>query len=175
METPVLNPRGPNAAALLPEMVKNRFADAFDNPVFLMGCPAFALLAFDNDAKAWMRSPLSVWTRCADEVGWNGVLPADRVYGTGSTGSVTCMVAIKTSPIWKLLSDTPAGSESLPPNVTVLLSNVGKREWCHLCDSAGIPHGLDIAKAVIAAQASIGGKGRYGASSTPAASSSAGA
>lgn len=161
-----------NPPERLSDVVKARLYDAFDYPVQLMVGPAFALLVFDFDAKQYLTSPLESWTRCAASVGWNGILPADRAYETGSTGAITSMVALLSSPIWKLLEQGLCDTDpNIPVNGNIHLGCVGKREWCRLCDSAGIPHGLDavmhIAKAVIAAQVSVCWKGHSDASVTP--------
>lgn len=158
----------PFPISILSEAVKERFAYALDNPVFLMTNPAFALMAYDQSEKRWLQSPLDVWTRCADAVSWDGVIPTTCTYQS-SSGSTTCMVALKTSPIWQRLAD--ASDSSLQGDARCLLSNIGRREWIRLCDSAGISCGLEktehVAKAVKDAQEAVGGKGAYGASAKP--------
>lgn len=145
--------------------MRERFAYAFDNPVFLMSSPAFALFTYDQFEKRRLQSPLNAWTRCADAVGWDGVLPTTCIFRS-SAGSTTCMVALKTSQIWQRLAEV--SDSSLQGDARCLLSNVGRREWLRLCDSAGISCGLEknaqVAKDV---QEAIGGKGAYGASVKP--------
>lgn len=164
--------RVPTELRLLPVGIKARLEDAFDNPVFLMANPAFALLVFDNGDKCWTRTPLDAWTRCADDVSWSGVLPADQVYDCGSAGAVSCMVALKTSPIWKRLGEAGDCVDSRTGgNANFLISNVGRREWRRFCAVAGVADGLDtvrrVAFAVEDVQERIGGKGAYGTGALP--------
>ncbi len=157
----------PFPISVLSDAVKERFADAFDDPVFLMTNPAFALLVYDQSEKRWMQTPLGTWTRCADSVGWDGVLPTTCIRQT-SAGSSTCMVALKTSPIWQRLA--ACSDPSLQIDMVCTLSNVGRRELARLCDTAGVQLDLEktsrVAFAVKNAQEAVGGNGAYGASAT---------
>ena len=163
---------------LFVESIESRIETALDDPVFLMGNPAFACLVYDKKAEQWTRTPTDKWMRCAEKVGWKGVLPANHVYEVGSNGSATAMVALKISPICAHLGYNRRNRTDCIPHrfersgdMNFVLTNVGRREWKRFCDSMNCPYELDetedVARAVKSAQEAVGGKGAYGASAKP--------
>ena len=120
------------------KIARDRLAAGRGGPLMELSLPAIALVSP-------CATMLQSWRHAADAAGWKGVLPADRLYPVGQS-SATPMVALKSSPIWKLLGlsgPVSAPHEPLPfprdGKRAILVVNVGRKELSGFCAATGFP------------------------------------
>lgn len=110
---------------------------ASENPMTMMSLPAWKLTRTGARKKPrgdWNRR----WAAAGAKCGWEGA-------------SKRQMIALKTSPIWQALAEGAGGFEDtlgspFPPfafGSGLAWVSVGRREWQRICQSEGIPDGLN--------------------------------
>jgi len=83
-------------------MIRSNFVDIHESVA--SGNPALAYCIYDHDH--WTDVPEPIWLECAEDVGWDGVMPVEVLHRFNA-GGTSRMVAYRDSPIWRRIGFAP--------------------------------------------------------------------